>query len=322
MKYLKFLILIISLLVVNPTYSFAKATVTGGPYSNLALTGQVVNVKLSGYPTGAGFYITQCKRVDSDNRPQVCNPNAQLWVSTSLGADFAPTADILFRPTSTFTYGEQIVDCVKTQCGIFIRLDHKSSFNRSEDQFIPITFVGSTIPTPNSDVIRAFVNGRSLEGSRTLTASNQSIFRIEATARSGATLTYSNVSTTCSLSGNQVTILQGTGFCEIDIYSPGNTQYTAITKHYLFKLVPGDPTLNVPTRVKRGATYSLPTQTKFGSKITYEMSETKNCSLTVTGNSYSLSFNKKGACSVRATAPGLDNQYSELKQTISFKIDK
>ena len=63
MKYLKFLILIISLIVVNPSFSFAKATVTGGPYSNLALTGQVVNLKLSGYPTGAGFYITQCTSV-------------------------------------------------------------------------------------------------------------------------------------------------------------------------------------------------------------------------------------------------------------------
>ncbi len=51
------------------------------------------------------------------------------------------------------------------------------------------------------------------------------------------------------------------------------------------------------------------------------MSETKNCSLAVTGTVYRLTFNKKGACNVRATAPGMANLYSELKQTISFKID-
>ena len=320
MKYLKIVLIALSLIFAMPAISYAKTTVTGGPYTNLALTGQVVNLKLTGYPAGAGFYIMECKRVNGDSRPQICNPNSQLWISTSAGADFPPTADILFRPTATFTYGSQLVDCVKIPCGIFIRLDHKATDDKSEDQFIPISFIGSTIPTANSDVISASVNGRTIEGSRVLSFSNQSVFRIEATAKSGATLTYSTLSTTCSLSGNQVTILQGTGYCEVDIYSPGNTQYTAITKHYLFKLTLGDQRITVPTRVKRGASYTLPSQTGFGPKISYEISETRNCSLEVSGSTYRLTFNKKGACNVRATAPGLANLYSELKQTISFKI--
>ena len=320
-KYFTIALMALSLLFAIPTIAHAKTTVTGGPYVNLTLTGQVVNVKLTGYPTGSGFYIQQCKRVNSESRPQICNPNSQLWISNSLGADFLPTADIQFRPASTFNYGTQTIDCVRIPCGIFIRLDHKASADRSEDQFIPITFVGSTIPSANSDVITATVNGKSIEGSRVLNIQNQSIFRIEASAKSGAAVTYSTVSTTCSLSGNQVTILQGAGYCEIDIYSPGNTQYLAITKHYLFKLALGNQRITVPNPVKRGAGFTLPAETSFGAKISYEMSETKNCSLAVNGTFYRLTFNKKGACNVRATAPGMANLYSELKQTISFKID-
>lgn len=319
-KYFKIAVLVVALILSSATTSHAKATVTGGPYSNLALTGQVVNLKLAGYPPNAGFYIQQCRRVNSESRPQICNPNSQLWISTSLGADFAPSADILFKPTATFTYGTQTIDCVKIPCGIFIRLDHKATSDRSEDQFIPITFVGSTIPSANSDVITAVVNGKSIEGSRVLNVTNQSVFRLEARAKSGAMLTYSTLSSTCSLSGNQVTILQGVGYCEIDVYSPGNTQYSAITKHYLFKLALGNPRITVPTRVSRGASFTLPSETGFGAKISYEISETKNCTLSVNGSTYRLTFNKKGACSVRATAPGLANLYSELKQTISFKI--
>ncbi len=319
-KYLKIAVLVLALILGSATTSHAKATVTGGPYSNLALTGQVVNLKLAGYPPNAGFYIQQCRRVNSESRPQICNPNSQLWISTSLGADFAPTADILFKPTATFTYGTQTIDCVKIPCGIFIRLDHKATTDRSEDQFIPITFVGSMIPSANSDVITAVVNGKSIEGSRVLNMQNQSVFRIEATAKSGATLTYSTPSTTCSLSGNQVTILQGAGYCEVDVYSPGNTQYAAITKHYLFKLALGNQKLTFPTRVKRGNSFTLPSETSFGSRINYEISDTKNCNLTMNGSSYRLTFNKNGACNVRASAPGLANLYSELKQTISFKI--
>lgn len=320
MRTLKILLVVISLLGLNPLTAEAKTTASGGPYENLALTGQVVNLKLSGYPVGAGFYIIQCKGVNSDARPQVCNSTSQLWISNSLGADYLPTADIQFKPTATFIYGTQTINCVNTACGIFIRLDHKSSADRSEDQFIPIKFFGSTLPNPNADVIRAFVNDRQLSTINPMSVRNQTIFKIDATSRSGSTLTYSTVSTTCSLIGNQVTILQGSGYCEIDISSPGNSQYSAITNHYLFKLMPGIANLSIPTRVSPGTSLVLPVNTSFGAKISYEVSNTKNCTLSQSQNSFVLNFTKVGACTLKATAPGVTDTYAPLKQSISFKI--
>lgn len=320
MKHLKVLLIALALLLLNPAIGYAKTTVSGGPYENLALTGQIVNLKLSGYPSGAGFYILQCKRVNGDARPQICNSNSQLWISSSLGADYLPTADIQFKPAAVFAYGTQTINCVNTQCGIYIRLDHKSSADRSEDQFIPIRFVGNTLPNPNADVITANVNGRQLSIQSPMMIRNQSTFRIEANARSGATLTYSTVSTTCTLNGNQVTILQAAGYCEIDISSPGNTQYSAVTNHYLFRLAPGNPNITVPTKVKPGTSLTLPLNTSFGARITYELSNTNNCSLVLNQGAYVVSFIKVGACAVKATAPGATDTYSPLKQSISFKI--
>lgn len=320
MKSWKILMLALVLSILSPLSSEAKTGITGGPYENLALTGQIVNLKLTGYPTGSGFYIIQCKRVNGDARPQICNTNSQLWISTALGADYLPTTDIQFRPTAVFTYGNQTVNCVNTPCGIFIRLDHKASADRSEDQVIPITFVGNTIPNPNSDVIRAYVNSRELSNMKAISVQNQSVFRIEASAKSGATLTFSTISTTCTLSGNQVTILQGSGFCEVDVYSPGNTQYSAITNHYQFKLVPGYSTLSIPTRVRPGTSITLPATTKFGAKISYETSNSTNCTLKTTQTSSVLTFNKVGACNVKATAPAMTDSYVALRQNINFKI--
>lgn len=320
MRIVKVLLLTLIMLLGNPSMGIAKSSVVGGPYENLALTGQIVNLKLTGYQTGAGFYIQQCKQVSGDSRPQVCNALSQLWISSSLGADYVPSADIQFKPSAIFTYGTQTINCVNTSCGIFIRLDHKASADRSEDQFLPITFVGSTVQKENSDVIRAFVNNRLISSSQSINVQNQSIFRIETTTKSGAIATYKSLTASCSVNGNQVTVLQGSGYCEIEITSPGNPQYIAISKIYRFRLVPAVPSLNISTRVQPGTTINLPITTSFGAKITYVLSSTRNCSLANNQNTYLLSFNKVGACTLKATAPASGDTYSALKQTISFKI--
>ena len=53
---------IIALLIalITPFAAQAKTTITGGPFTNLPATGQVITLKLSGYPTNAGFYLLQC----------------------------------------------------------------------------------------------------------------------------------------------------------------------------------------------------------------------------------------------------------------------
>lgn len=310
------LALAISLLI--PNSANARTTVTGGPYTNLALTGQIVTLKLSGYPTNTGLYIAQCVRAKEDDRPVLCNPAAHLWISTASGASFPPTADIQFKPTALFNYGNTAVDCTKAACGIFIRYDHGATWDRSEDQFIPITFVGGATPSPSpsTDIIKVTVNGRSLNTSVSYQVRYKDVLTLVATTRSGVTATIASLSTGCSVSGNQVTILKGSGFCDIAVTSPGNTQYASVTSHYLFRLNPGVQKVTISNSARVGTTITLPATSNFGEKVTYTNSSTTNCTL----NGNALTFNKQGACSIRATAAALADSYSALKQTISFKI--
>ncbi len=311
---------IIALLIalITPFAAQAKTTITGGPFTNLPATGQVITLKLSGYPTNAGFYLLQCLSDDDNSRPRICNPNNQLWISNSVGANFAPNADIQFRPTATFTYGSTNVDCLKTRCELFMRLDHMASGNRTEDQYIPLSFQGSSTPSPTADVITAYIGTRKLKSLTNISVRYQDVITINATARSGATLTYSTTSTTCTVAGNRVTFTQGTGICDLAISSPGNAQFTPITEHYLFKINPGMQRITVNTSVRVGTSFTLPALSNFGEQISYEQSSTTNCKLV--GNT--VTFNKIGACLIKATALAKNNTYQSMNQTIVFRIRK
>lgn len=320
MKIFKLLAIILAAAVINPNSAVAATSVTGGPYSNLALTGQVITLKLTSYPTNAGFYIIECARTNGSSRPKYCNSASQLWISSSPGANFAPSADILFRPTATFNYGSTAIDCLKMQCGIFIRLDHMSSFDSSEDQFIPISFVGGISPSLPNDIITASVNRRVLKSDEALKVEYNDSFTVFASSRSGAPLTMSTSSTGCSVTGTTVRILRGFGYCDLTISSPGTSQYASVIKHYYFKMTPADQSIAVSTNVKAGTSLVLPALSNVGAKVTYDLSSTGNCSMTTNTGVSTLTFNKVGSCRIRATAPALTDAYTSMKKTISFKV--
>ncbi len=319
MKLLKksiWLALIFTLL--TPLSANAKTTVTGGPFTNLPATGQIVTLKMSGFPTNSGFYILQCLDHRDDLRPDICNPNNQLWISNSAGANFTPTADIQFRPTATFTYRNENVDCTKRRCEIFIRLDHMGTGNRTEDQFIPLSFVGSSTPSPTADVLTAYIDNKKIRSSANIPVRYLDAFTLSVSARSGANVTLSTTSTNCTLVGNRVTINQGMGICDIAATSPGNTQFTPITEHYLFKAYPSIQRITINTNVKVGTSLTLPLTSNYGEKISYESSNNANC--TLTGNL--VRFEKVGACLVKATALAKSDTYQSMNQTLVFKIRK
>ena len=305
---------LVAILVGSVSTAQASTTITGGPLTNLQPTGQIVTLKLAGYPANRGFYMMQCVKATDENRPTICNAAASLWISTATGANFAPTADIQFKPTATFNYGARSIDCLKSRCGIFFRLDHNYPADNSEDQFLPLTFIGT--PVTGTDVITVSINGKRIRDNQDLAARYRDTFKIDAVAKSGATLSYSTTSTTCSLIANQLTILKGSGECDVAINSPGNTQYTATTLHLVFKLLQGFQSVTVNTSVSPRTNVTLPNLSNFGEKVTYRVSNTANCSL----NGFVLTFNKVGACLVRASAPESKDLYRELNQVISFKI--
>ena len=312
----KALVLAVALAVATPLAANAKTTVMGGPYTNLKATDQVVHLAFSGFPTTAGLYVLECVQSADTNRPTLCNQAAQLWISTSQGASFTPNADIQFKPTALFTSGTTAVDCAKVTCGIFIRFDHTAPTDTSEDQFIPLTFAASTTPALPADSITATVNGQSLSPANPLNVNYRDVFKVEASTKSGAAVTYASLAPACAINGNEVTVLKGTGYCDIAITSPGNAQYSTITSHFPLKLNPGVQKISLATNAKSGSKINLPATSNFGEKVAYSVTKNPNCSL----KANVLTLNKKGACVLKASAPALTDTYSALKQNVSIKI--
>jgi hypothetical protein len=312
----KALVLAIALTVITPIAANAKTTVMGGPYTNLKSTGQIIHLALSGYPSTSGLYVQQCVQAEGSSRPTLCNQAAQLWISNSQGASFAPNADIQFKPTATFTSGTTAVDCTKSVCGIFIRLDHTAPTDLSEDQFIPLTFAADATPALPVDVITATVNDKALSSAQPLAVNYRDVFKVVATSKSGAAFTYASLAPACAINGNEVTVLKGTGFCDIAVTSAGNAQYSGVTAHFPLQLNAGNQTVSVAASAKAGTKLNLPVTSNFGEKVTYSVSKSANCSLS--GNV--LLLKKKGACAVKASAPALTDTYAALKQTINVKI--
>ena len=316
MKLKKIFLLVAVALLALPTAANAKTTIMGGPYTNLKATDQVIHLALSGFPTSNGLYIMQCVQSSDGSRPTVCNQAAQLWISTSQGASFVPTADIQFKPTAIFSSGTTTVDCTKVTCGIFVRLDHTAPTDTSEDQFIVLTFTASDAASLPADQITASINGVALSSSNPAEVKYRDVFKVEGNAKSGVSVTYASLAPACAINGNEVTVLKGTGYCDIAVTSAGNARYSTITAHFPLKLNPGLQKIALSSSAKSGTKMMLPSVTNFGEKVNYSVTKSVNCSLK--GNV--LTLNKKGACALKVSAPGLANTYLPFASTISVKI--
>lgn len=287
----------------------AQATFMGGPLTNLDSPASI-HIALGNFPTNGGLYIMQCVEGISGARPSICNANVQLWISSSPGATFKPTADIVFKPTSTFAGA----DCTVVKCGIFIRYDHTVPNDFSQDQFIALTFkVGaSNAVTPPEDEITATINGIPLSTKSPIKLGYRSPARLEAVSKSGATLSYQSLAPACALNGMQIDVLKGTGFCDIAITSVSSATNTGITAHFPIELTLGTQTIPA-FKVFANKKTTLPKRTNFGELVTYL--GTGSC--TTTKN---VVMAKKGTCTIVAGARSATNLYEPLNLRFALKV--
>ena len=308
--------LAISLLM--PTHSQAAETkFLGGPLTNLDSATATVHIALSNFPTKAGLYLQECVESPVGTRPTLCNKAAELWVSTDKNASFAPTADIVFKPTGVFTSGTTLVDCTVSKCGVFLRFDHTAPTDVSEDQFIALTFKAGTPGTTTlpADEITATINGVALSSKQPIKLGYRAPATLAATSKAGAVLSYASLAPACALAGMQITALKGTGFCDIAITSAGTTTASGFTAHFPIELTLGVQSLvnfNAPTTLARGKKVVTTSLTNFGAQVTYKT--TGGC--TVSNGAITV---KKGTCKILASAPGSPGLWKPLKTTYTIK---
>lgn len=306
---MKKLLIIAALLasILAPTSAqAAQTTFAGGPLTNLDSPASI-HIALSNFPTAGGLYVMECVQGESGARPTLCNASVQLWVSTSAGASFAPTADIVLKPTVSFTSGSTVVDCRISKCGAFLRYDHTLPGNLSEDQFIPLTFkAGSGTSTKPVDEISATINGVALSSRVPTKIAYRQVAILAASAKTGSSLTYASLAPACAIKSKSMSViaLKGSGYCDIAVTSPGNLEFAGVTAHFPLELTPGVQTIS-SISMSSSARSVLPKKTNFGELITYVSSG----SCTVSKNIIKAS---KGTCTLDVTAPGLAGLYQPL----------
>ena len=319
MKRIILAVFVVAGLLVAPATANAQAKVVGGPLTELSAE-PTINLSISGFPAKGGLYFLQCTAPTGPTRPTTCNDAAQLWISTERGANFLPTANIVFKPAASYKTrtGEEI-DCRKVSCGIYIRYDHTNGTDFSEDNFIALTFKsGDNTPTLVSDEITASIGGVALSQRNPITMAYRAPGLLLATAKSGAALTYKSYAPACTLVDGVVTALKGTGACDIGVTSPGNATYGPIEVHFPIYLTTGtDGILHkaYPTTLKLNKSVSLKSDSLFGEKLQFKTSS-KACR--VSGSK--VTALKKGTCLISITGPSVTDLFTGVKDTHKITI--
>lgn len=298
-----------------PTSAFAATTVQGGPLANLNPAGDTIHMALGNFPTKAGLYILQClKTVVAGATKDACDTTNQLWVSTDPNAPTKPTGDVALKVTGTVAG----TACGTDKCVIFLTYDHTNSTDRSEDQLIPISFAaGTSTPTKPVDVISATVNGKALSAQQPGALRYRTPVKFVATAKSGTAVTAVSSTPDCTVVGDVITALKGTGYCDIAMTSTGSLEFQGTTAHYPFALQLGIQKITFPrSALGVGKTMSLASITNFGEAITYKITSTAHCSLT----GLKVKALKKGACNITATAAASANLWNATTAKKVVKI--
>jgi hypothetical protein len=300
--------LLVSILV--PSHAQAAQTIfLGGPLKDLDSPASI-HIAFSNFPTSGGLYVMQCVESAIGTRPTICNPAVQIWVSNDSNATFKPNADIVFKPTSTFSGA----DCTIVKCGIFIRYDHTVPNNFTEDQFFALTFKAGApaLNTLTPDEITATINGVALSNKSPLKLAYRDLAVLAATSKSGAVLTFNSLAPACALNGVKISVLKGSGFCDIAITSPGSSNSSPVTAHFPLELTLGNQSIGAVAAFSSKKT-KLPAVTNFGESVTYSASG--SC----TTSKYVLKT-KRGICTIIAKASGVADLYNPLTKKFILKV--
>jgi hypothetical protein len=312
MKKLVVLTALVASLLTPAQAQAAETKFTGAPLTNLDSQGATINIMLLGVPTKGGLYIQQCVEAPAGTRPTICNEPAQLWISNSRGASFAPTDVIKLKPTGTFATKTTAVDCTVSKCGIFMRFDHTVPADFSEDQFIPLTFKAATTATVTLpvDEITATINGVAVSTTAPITLGYRQVSTVSATSKAGAALTFASIDPNCALKGSEITPLKGSGDCAISVTSAGNTTATGVTAILPIRLTAGVQTIPAIAAKK---SVKLASTTNFGQKIVY--TATGSCSV-----KKNVLTAKKGKCTIQARAEGVAGLFGMAQKKVVLNI--
>jgi hypothetical protein len=301
-----------------PSASAETFVFQSAPLTNLDPAGATVNGGFTKFTDKGGMYMQQCIAPMAGARPATCSDELQLWISTKgeVGS-ISATGPIAFKVASTITGRGVSVDCTKKSCGLFFRLDRSATADTSEDLFLPITFrAGAAAPVLPADVITVTLNGKQLTRNVPMNLAYRQSTKIVATSQSGLPVTLTSLTPECSYADGVLTALKGAGQCALAHRTAGNDKVAASSANYPFILEPGTQKVERATKeLKVGKPKAMPAESNFGETISYK-SLSKNCRVELN----LIEAQKRGICTVVATAPAKEGMWLALKQQLKIKV--
>ena len=295
------------------TFAFSSS-----PLTNLDPAGATINGGFTKFPAGSGLYIQQCIAPVGTARPATCSDTLQLWVSSKgEPGTISSTGPIAMKVAGSIIGRGVTVDCTTSQCGLFFRRDHTAPADFSEDKFLPITFTkGVAAPVLAADEVTVTLNGKTLVRNVPSNLGYRATAKIVATAKSGLAVTLTSLTPDCTYKDGEFLALKGEGQCALAFATAGNTTTAPAAGNFPFILIPGEQKIDrMVKELVKGKPKALPTETNFGSVITYK-SLNKGCVIEVN----LAQANKGGTCKVRATAVAKPGMWNALNILYSIPV--
>lgn len=308
----------------------AQATsysVSVSPTENLK-SGDTVTLTVSGLSGALGVYASLCKAGETMmDLPTICDEATNAWI-TGTGAMGSSVSPVQMTLSATFTDGADEVDCTVDDCVIYVRGDHNNMGDFSLIRAPQLFFVAG-------GAVRLVDSATATYGSTTLlpnqpgNLSYRMPITLNVVAGSGLPATLTSLTPDCTVNGNVVTALKGTGVCAIGATTAGDTNYRPLNVNFPFYLNKTTPTLtaNWPSlkKVVKGQQIKLWRKwyaTSLDQEVQVKSLTKSVCTIKNTAKSFQLTFKAVGTCTLQATAWGNATNLNTVKSFVTYSVSR
>lgn len=323
-------------------YSLSLSPRTENVNANTAIA-----VTPNNLPTGVGIYALLCldsavdgdMATDSAARPVICDQTQALWIvrpdsawASTPGVSVA-TANLLAKASfdgkvSRMASEVTPVNCRVDDCVVYIRPDHLSTgqtwiYDKYELSLLPSSGLGLT------DFAVFSVESQEVAADATPDLTYFDTAEISVTTDSELPVTLSAANNNCAVIGNEVRALFGSGVCEVRATTLGDNTYDPLNQVLTFKLRKIKQTLLVlwPNRFNHkigdevvASKKDFKTNVKSARNL---VSRTPNvCTVSETGNAFTIEFNEVGICRVTAISAHVEGRFKAASVKKSFGVKR
>lgn len=291
-----------SLLLLTAPAAFADSYGVTASQTTGLKSGDQVTVTVAGLTGTVGVYTSVCKKgATAMDTPKPCDAASQTWI-TGTGDQGSAKNSFTFTVNSEFNG----VKCQVDACVIFVRGDHNNAKDYSLIRTVPLTFVGGGV-AKLKDVAAANFGLTEAKPNVPGTLYYRQPMQLFVAAISGLPVTLKSMTPECTVEGNRITALTGTGTCAIAATTAGNDTYAPLNVNFPYYLKPAVQHLAAywPNRkLKRSEVLKI-AKNDLVSDLAQPVSlrsESKSCTLTPNKTGWSVTATRVGRCRLVATA--------------------